>query len=258
MTPNEIETRTVGSIRLIQIPEGIFLMGSEEGEEEEKPVHSASVRGFWLGEAVVTIAQYCAFLNTIKPSDEARKKWVVIRNDLDTTECAHWFPTEIWLKNGEYQPTPGFEDHPVVSVSWFGADAFCKHYGLRLPTEEEWEYAGGPKHTKYPWSSEMVEGVCCYGKVWDKNTDKQPTMPVKSYPPNGFRLYDMAGNINEWGNSWYDVYPGGNRNDDMGEKFKIVKGGGWGDEAVSLRCAARGCNEPGCLSYFFGFRVAGD
>jgi len=258
MAPNDdIKTKVVGFIRLVHIPAGIFMMGSEEGESEEKPVHSVSVKDFWIGETVVTIAQYCAFLNAVKPSDEIRKRWVVTRNDLETAECSHWFPTEIWLKNGEYQPTPGFEDHPVVSVSWFGAEEFCKHYGLRLPTEEEWEYAaGGPEHAIYPWGNEMDENSVCFNRVWEKNTEKQPTVQVRSYPANGFGLYDMAGNINEWCDSWYDAYPGGVKNDDMGEKFRIVKGGGWGDDAVYLRCAARGYNDATCLSYFFGFRVA--
>ena len=260
MVPNDsFEVKEVGPVQLAFISAGEFMMGSEEGEAEEKPTHRIRVKEFWLGETVVTISQYCSFLNTSKPSEEIRKKWVVIRNDLETTNCAHWFPTEIWYQNGQYQPTPGYEDHPVVSVSWLGAEEFCKHYGLRLPTEEEWEYAaGGPEHTVYPWGNAMDEKLVCFKQVWEKNTEKQPTVAVKSYPANGYGLYDMAGNINEWCDSWYDAYPGGAKNEDMGEKNRVVKGGGWGDEAEYLRCAARGYNDPECLSYFFGFRVAGD
>lgn len=252
-------TKVIGSMRLVFIPGGSFQMGSEEGENEEKPIHDVSVNSFWLGETVVTNFQYCVFLNTLKPTEATRRKWVVIRNDLENVEYAHWFPTEIWFQKGQYKPTPGYEDHPVVSVSWFGAEEFCKHYGLRLPTEAEWEYAaGGPEHTKYPWGKVMDENLTCFNQRWEKNTEKQPTVAVKSYPANGYGLYDMAGNINEWCDSWYDAYPGCAKNEDMGEKNRIVKGGGWGDDAEYLRCAARGYNDPECLSYFFGFRVAGN
>jgi len=254
--PKRSQTKVVGpGIKLIRIPGGTFRMGSYDGEEDEKPVHTVTVSGFWMGEAEITIQQYCDFLNSQRPDESTRRSWISIRSDHSG------YPTEIWYENDTYRPTSGYGNNPVNSISWLGAQAFCEHYGLRLPTEAEWEYAaGGPYHYKYPWGNEWVEGMCCCNRTWRKREDPCPTVAVKSYPANGYGLYDMAGNLWEWCSDWYDVYPGGSRDENMG-KYRLLCGGSWRDDASGLRCANRGSGGPageGLNFGLYGFRVSGD
>ena len=252
-------------------------MGSYNGAEDEKPVHTVTVSGFWMGEAEVTIQQYCDFLNSRKPDESTRKSWISIRSDHSG------YPTEIWYENDTYRPTSGYGNNPVNSISWLGAQAFCDYYGLRLPTEAEWEYAaGGPNHYKYPWGDEWVEGMCCCNRIWRKREDPCPTVVVKSYPANGYGLYDMAGNLWEWCSDWYDLYPGGSRlgyvimeslyewcgllyvvhpggsrYSDMGKKNRVLRGGCY-HAPPNVRCVVRDCGNPIIMAGNAGFRVASD
>jgi len=248
------DAKVVGpGIKLVKIPGGTFQMGSNEGEADEIPVHSVTVGSFYMAETEVTNQQYCTFLNSKRPDETTRKSWVLIRSDTNV------WPTEIWYENGTYRPTRGYENNPVNSVSWYGTDEFCKYYKVRMPTEEEWEYAaGGPNHYKYPWGNSWAEGMCCNNRDWSKQLDPCPTVAVKSYSANGYGLYDMAGNLWEWCSDWYDVYPGGSRTVNMGNKYRVLRGGPWDDVAAFMRCAHRGDGDPSLLGNDYGFRVAAD
>ena len=126
-----------------------------------------------------------------------------------------WVPGASWrYPEGPDSDIAGKEQHPVVQVSWDDAVAYAKWAGKRLPTEAEWEFAarGGLKNKKFAWGDEEPEGKKQRANIWhgsfpDSNSADDGyirTAPVKSYPPNGFGLYDMAGNVWEWCSDWFD------------------------------------------------------
>jgi formylglycine-generating enzyme len=130
-----------------------------------------------------------------------------------------WTPGANWQHpDGPGSNLDGKDDHPVVHVSWFDAEAFAKWAGKRLPTEAEWEFAarGGLDNKRYTWGDEPFSNEKPQCNIWQgdfpyKNTmldSYERTAPVKSYRPNGYGLHDMAGNVWEWCADWYqrDLY----------------------------------------------------
>lgn len=227
---------------VISLAGGSFLMGSDVGGEDEKPVHEVYVDPFDMGRVLVTNAQFKVFCDATKRDYPT-----------DPPEWGNYFN--------------GYPDHPVVNVSWEDAMAYCewlsKLTGLkyRLPTEAEWEYAarGGLTGKKYPWGDEDPKGRANYleGQI----PFGVPTMRVASYAPNGYGLYDMAGNV--WQLCWdfYDVsyYRSGNTRNPQGPPEggnKVARGGAWLYGPSSLRCAVRLQVSPFMQHETIGFRVA--
>jgi formylglycine-generating enzyme len=137
----------------------------------------------------------------------------------DYSQWWKWTPGANWRHpEGPGSSIEGREDHPVVHVSWDDANAYAKWAGKRLPTEAEWEFAarGGLDQKKYAWGDEPFNPDRPQCHIWQgdfpyRNTAQdghQRTAPVKSYPPNGYGLYDMGGNVWQWCSDWYqrDLY----------------------------------------------------
>lgn len=150
------------------------------------------------------VAGGLVFHNTAKP----------VSTD-DLTQWWRWEPGADWQHpEGPGSSVEGRELHPVVMVSWNDAQAYCKWAGKRLPTEAEWEFAarGGLEGKNFVWGDEAPTDNRVFANTWqghfpDNNTKKdgfERTAPVKSFAPNGYGLYDMAGNVWEWCNDWYD------------------------------------------------------
>src|SRR5262245_33744828 len=174
-------------------------MGSEPGDgckENEAPKHQVTLsKGFWLGRTEVTVGAYKRFVSA----------------------TGHSMPSETGFKN-ERMLVPNFnpgwqcDNHPIVNVTWHDAKAYCEWSGGRLPTEAEWEYAarGGKEGTKFPWGNRLTHDEANYGKDDESGGHAEGrdqwryTAPVASFLPNGFGLYDMAGNVHEWIADWYD------------------------------------------------------
>lgn len=223
----------------VWIPSGPFLMGSEDEEawSSEKPVHQVELDGFYLDLYPITNAQYARFVEQTGHSPPKGSS-----------------PWNKWKKG---QPPVGYENHPVVLVSWFDAQVYCEWSGKRLPTEAEWEKAarGGVQGKKYPWGDRIDPDLANYGDAVGKTT------PVGSYPPNGYGLYDMAGNVWEWCADWFDetyytYSPTRNPSGPESGSERVLRGGCWHREATSLRCSNHYHNLPKHRVNSVGFRCA--
>lgn len=229
---------------------GQYTMGAVKDErqlarEDEFPPHPVKVDGFWIGVHEVTNEEFAAFVEAtgyvtvaeIKPDWEVLKKEVppgtpkphdslLVAGSMIFVPSNGPIPLHDWSLWWGWQPgadwqhpqgpetnIEGKENHPVVQVCWFDAQAYCKWKNGRLPTEAEWEWAarGGLKDAIYPWGDEPVGKGHIKANSWQgrfpfKNEQKDGyyfTAPVMNYEPNGYGLYDMAGNVWEWCSDWF-------------------------------------------------------
>jgi formylglycine-generating enzyme required for sulfatase activity len=245
-------------VRMAWIPEGNFMMGSEEGGSDESPVHEVWLDAFAIDVYEVTNQLYAEFLNAEGNQEEGDVTWLD-----DGDEDAR-----ISRSGGEWRPDSGYADHPVVEVSWYGARAYCKWRGARLPTEAEWEKAarGGLEGQQYPWGdqSPVCDEGASNGAQFSSCDDD--TVPVGSFSPNGYGLYDMAGNVWEWVADWYasDYYDLRESKNPVGPSsgdYRVLRGGSWLYKPsylpYSLRVAHRDYLSPdGAVNDYFGFRCA--
>jgi formylglycine-generating enzyme required for sulfatase activity len=237
----------------VRIPAGSFSMGSPDGEPDERPVHAVHVDSFYLDRYLVTNADYARFLNLFGNQKEAGEKW------LDNEGPVASFLCKVQKKNGLFIPKRGYENHPVVKVSWYGARAYARWLGKRLPTEAEWEKAarGNLEGKKYVYGDAISLAQANVGGF-------HATTPVGSYPPNGFGLYDMVASVWQWCSDWYDPEyysrsPERNPHGPESGSEKVLRGGSWFHKD-SWRVAVRTSDDPNSRSFCFvtGFRCAKD
>ena len=249
-----------------------FRMGSpktEEGRnntnvENQHNVHLA--RSYYMGKYEVTNAEYASFLNDNKiGSDGIWNGWGDAENKSKVLVRQYAKFGLIWdTELAEWKPADGYCDCPVVNVSWYGAKAFADCVGGALPTEAQWEFAcrGGLEETPFG----LGNGLDLTGEMANiRSAGRGTTAPVGSYPPNGFELYDLHGNVSEWVADWFDVnYYGGSGGfawNPTGPKTgtdKVVRGGDFTMDKLSCRCAARVYCSPRVTNMLIGFRVSFD
>ena len=241
---------------LLYMPAGEFTMGSDDGGNEEKPVHTVSLDAFWIDQTEVTNNMFASFIGATGYQTDAEKlglsyvydgskKWV-------STNGADWqHPT------GPSSDVSGKEDHPVIHVSWNDAVAYCEWAGRRLPTEAEWEKAArGTDQSIYPWGNDAPNiNLLNYARTVGYTTI------VGNYPDgvSPYGALDMAGNVSEWTADWYDVYPGGDPSisSDFGQIRRVVRGGAWSSLFESfVRSAIRSRADPTNTIDDIGFRCA--
>lgn len=202
-------------------------MGSENGEEDERPSHSVQVSAFNIDKYEVSYAQY----------DTCVKKGVCSPPHYDDLRCIIWTssgPRKVAVPK-KYR---SFE-YPVVCVSWQQAKQYCRYMGKRLPTEAEWEYAAlAGSYSLYSWGNAAPSESMC--------TPSSLNRPQKSgsYPANRWGLYDMTGNVWEWVEDRYqkDYYREHSLKDPAGPsvgRYRVIRGGGWYSEPAQLRIKNR-------------------
>ena len=169
-----------------------------------------------------------------------------------------------FLKSSDYKPdkpidraelykTSPTDDHPMIYVSWFDAIAYCEWAGKRLPTEKEWEFAarGGLVDKEFPWGDEesIAREYANFRGALGRDQWDKTTAPVGSFRPNGYGLHDMAGNVWEWCQDWYDE----------DTEYRVLRGGSWFYSTYHLRVAYRiNFNPTGTVGHFIGFRCVMD
>ena len=225
---------------LVPIPEGWFLMGSQNGQECEWPIHRVWIESFLLAATQVTNAEYSLFLR-------------------DTNSD----PPSFWQDPNFNQP-----QQPVTGVSWFDADRYCQWLAdqtcrpCRLPTEAEWERAARAdrEQTDFPWGNDAPQSLPDYATRWQTGPE-----PVAQYAPNNFGLYNMCDNVHEWCSDWYDpnYYAVSPEQNPRGPEpragvapRKASRGGSWRHHIKVSRCSARSSIPPDFHYADYGFRVA--
>ncbi|HZO41194.1 MAG TPA: SUMF1/EgtB/PvdO family nonheme iron enzyme [Methylomirabilota bacterium] len=236
-------------IMLVQA--GAFWMGRDDGPADEAPLHRVYVRDFWIDRHKVTNAEFARFLNAtgLRPPGAER------RYDEDDADARIHRVHDRWVAD------PGFERHPVVEVSWFGARDYCAWKGQRLPTEAEWEKAArGDDKRRYPWGSAAPAAhLAVFGRAYNA-TEPTDGRPGGASP---YKVEDMLGNLREWTLSVLRPYPyrtDGDQQPYTGTSGQVVvRGASHDDPADSLGLTRRRSYDRRGASaghHFVGFRCA--
>ena len=239
---NPVEAEGAGSLAdMIFLPGGEFAMGSDRHYPEEAPAHRARVGAFWIDRTPVTNRQFRKFVNATKHVTFAEiapraedypgalphmlKAGSLVfsppRGPVDLRDWSQWWRFKFgadWKRPyGPRSSISGMDDHPVVHVAYRDAEAYARWAGKELPTEAEWEFAarGGLDGAMFTWGNDFAPGGTVMANTWHgefpwqnlKTGEWERTTPVKSFPANGYRLFDMAGNVWEWTSDYFVARP---------------------------------------------------
>jgi len=249
-TPTKVEIREIEPILtdMVVIPGGSYLRGSTEGARDELPRHTVNLQSFALDIYPVTNEQFVRFLQAMGGEKDQNNNDIIRLRD-----------ARIKRTTGKLTIESGYAKHPVVGVTWYGASAYAKWVGKRLPTEAEWESAAsaGKDTFLFPTGTDIDRTQA--------NFFSSDTTAVMSYPPNSFGIYDMAGNVYEWAQDWYayNYYDTSSLEPDLPKGpsqgvYRVLRGGCWKSLREDLRCSHRHRNNPGAVNGTYGFRCATD
>lgn len=233
---------------MVIIPGGEYLRGSNIGARDEKPRHKIVIDSFALDIHPVTNEQFVRFLEVMGSEKNADNNDTILLKE-----------SRIKRLGGKLLIESGYAKHPVVGVSWYGAQAYALWIGKRVPTEAEWEVAAslGKEERVYPLGPNIERSQA--------NFFSSDTTPVMSYPANESGLYDLAGNVYEWCEDWYGYnYYETSLHEPFNPKgpaqgvYRVLRGGCWKSLVEDMRCSHRHRNNPGTMNRTYGFRLAAD
>ncbi len=258
--PRRVEDQTTGIV-LILVEPGEFAMGST-ADANSRPVHQVRItQPFYLGETEVTVEQWRRFAMANRANRD------LARGLADPRTNAPWKKAVAWD-----------ESHPVVNVRWSEANAFCRHFGMRLPTEAEWEYAcragtpgpfwfgsnpsdGQGNGNFFGRDTQRASGLT-QGMPWPFEDGHLLTAPVRSFRPNAWGFYDMSGNVAEYCADAYDPQAYSGRRGEVVDPFvqagpqRVYRGGSWVHVPTAATSASRVGRDPEKGTDYVGFRVA--
>ena len=246
--PQEIKNQDPLLTEMAVIGGGNFFRGSMHGGRDEMPRHEITLSSFAIDIHPVTNEQYVRFLEAMGGEKDGQNNDMIRLRE-----------SRIKRSGGKLNIESGYAKHPVVGVTWYGAVAYAKWVGKRLPTEAEWEIAAscGFEENIYPTGKNIERSQA--------NFFSSDTTAVMSYPPNGNGLYDMAGNVYEWVSDWYGYHyydiSMQEPNDPSGPAqgvYRVLRGGCWKSLKEDLRTPHRHRNNPGTMNGTYGFRCAAD
>ena len=239
--PNEITNSLGVTMRLV--PAGKFTMGSENGNADEKPVHTVTLDAFYMDVYEVTNARYKACV--------------------DARGCIP--PPKFEGRFYNYYKA-GYDDYPVDAKDWNMSQMYCEWRGASLPTEAQWEKAArGPDQRTYPWGEGIDKSFANYDRSIKQvaENNNSGTTRVGSYQLgiSPYGMYDMAGNVWEWVGDWYDenYYAQSPASNPLGPEIgyaRVLRGGFWNGPVDMLRTSARSAYDPNNSPEMLGFRCA--
>ncbi len=241
---------------MVRIPAGPFAMGAVIenerlwGDTDEEPVHEVFLSEYFIDRYEGTAQDFAVFLNA--HPDEAGR-YIQIRNAVTIERI-----------DGMYSPRPGLERHPANRVSWYGADAYCRWRGKRLPTEAEWEKAArGTDERIFPWGNQFPHNDFVTFRKNFSEYGFDAMKPVDALPggQSPYGVYHMAGNVWEWVADWYEdsYYEDSPAKDPQGPETgisKVLRGGNWYYKAYYMRTTYRFNEHPDAFKIWQGFRCA--
>jgi formylglycine-generating enzyme len=266
---DETTPAPIADIPAVQIPSGTFIMGSPTSEinrVNNEIQHQVTLSAFRMSKYEITNEQYAAFLNAESIGGNALwaagaypDKQLIYVSVSGGDFGLHYI-------NSQWIPVAGYENYPVIYVTWYGATEFATYVGGRLPTEAEWEYACRAATTT-PFNTGNcltdLQAHYYWGHPYNTCTNtstkyNQTTQKVGTYPANAFGLYDMHGNVHEWCSDWAGAYSATAQTNPTGPAIgteRIVRGGNWSAFAQDCRSAFRRSFVPLQAAQTFGFRI---
>lgn len=266
----QFTTKNSTNIQTALIPAGTFTMGSplsEGSRNSNEAQHSVTLSAFRMSKYEITNAQYATFLNAKSIGSNglysagAYPTQTLIFASSGSSDWGLHYTASQWT------PVTGYENAPVINVTWYGAAEFATYVGGTLPTEAQWEYAcRAGTTTIFNTGNFMTNLQANYdwrlsynGATNTVTTPPDKTQPVGTYTANAYGLYDMHGNVWEWCMDWYnDDYPTSAQPNPTGVttgSYRVIRGGSWSNIAPNCRSAYRNSREPNGNFNFVGFRV---
>lgn len=241
--PKEVKNVEPILTDMVVVKGGQFHRGSDEGNRDEMPRHKVSLASFAIDIHPVTNEQFLRFLEAMGGEKDSNNHDIIRLRE-----------SRLKRSGGKLSIESGYSKHPVVGLTWYGAIAYAKWVGKRLPTEAEWEVAAcSAANHGYPYGEDIEKSQA--------NFFSSDTTAVMSYAPNELGLYDMAGNVYEWCQDWYgyNYYEVSLQEPDQPKGplqgvYRVLRGGCWKSLKEDLRCSHRHRNNPGTVNRTYGFR----